>query len=183
MNICVFGASRDELDPGYFAMSEALGRAMGERGHALIFGGGAHGLMGAVARGCAETGADIVSVVPYFFNAPGILWENPTELIRMDTLNERKTIMEDRADAFIALPGGPGTFDEIFEAITMHNLGLHQKPVAFLDYDGYWQPAIALLEKSIERGFAAPTLREKYGYFTDPGECLAYLEREARHDL
>lgn len=183
MNICVFGASRDELDPGYFALGEALGKAMGEGGHTLIFGGGAHGLMGAAARGCAAAGGRIVSVVPYFFNEPGVLWEDPDELIRMDTLGERKRIMEARADAFVALPGGPGTFDEIFEVLTMHNLGLHRKPIAFLDWDGYWQPALTMLENAVQRGFAAPSLRGHYGYFTDPGECLGYLEREARHDL
>ena len=179
MNICVFGAARDEIDPGFFNLGERFGRAMAKRGHTLIFGGGAHGLMGAVARGCAAGGGEIVSVVPYFFNDPGVLWERNTELIRMETLAERKTVMEERADAFVAMPGGIGTFDEIFEVLTMRNLGRHCKPIAFLDYDGYWQSAVDLLENSVRRGFAAPRLLELFGRFDDPEACLDYLTKEA----
>ena len=179
MMICVFGAARDEIAPGYFAKAEALGRAMASRGHGLIFGAGAHGLMGAVARGCAQKDGEIIGVVPYFFNAPGVLFENCTELVRMETMGERKSIMESRADAFLAMPGGAGTFDEVFQVITMRNLGLHRKPIAFLDEDGYWLPAVEMLEKAVEKGFAAPTLLDCYGYFTEPEPCLDYLERIA----
>jgi len=179
MNICVFGAARDQIDPGFFTLGEAFGRAMAREGHALIFGGGAHGLMGAVARGCAALGGRIVSVVPWFFNDPGVLWEQNTELIRMDTLAERKSVMEERADAFVALPGGIGTFDEFFQVLTMRNLGLHRKPIALLDYDGYWQNTVELLEQSVERGFAAPALLGHFRRFTEPEACLAFLREEA----
>ena len=179
MNICVFGAAREEIDPGFIALGETFGRAMAREGHTLIFGGGARGLMGAVARGCASAGGRIVSVVPWFFDGPEVLWEKNTEQIRMETLSERKTVMEQRADAFAALPGGVGTFDEIFEVLTMRNLGRHDKPIAFLDWDGYWQPAMEMLEKCVERGFAAPSLLELYRCFTDPEACLAYLTEEA----
>ncbi len=179
MNICVFGAARDEMDPGYFALGEALGQVLARRGHTLVFGGGAHGLMGAAARGCAREGGRIVSVVPWFFNEPGVLWEECAELIRMDTLSERKNVMIQRADAFLALPGGMGTFDEVFEVLTMRNLGRHDKPIAFLDYDGYWTPAVELIRGAVEKGFAAPAVLGLFGVFTDPEECVAWLEKEA----
>lgn len=183
MNICIFGAARDDLAAGYFALGEALGEAMGRRGHTMIFGGGAHGLMGAAARGCHRTGGGIVSVVPRFFDAPGILWQENTELIYTDTLAERKEIMVRRADAFLTLPGGLGTFDEFFEVLTMRNLGRHAKPIALLEWDGYWAGAEALIRSAVEKGFAAPSAAELYGRFTDPEACLDYLEGEAGHDL
>ena len=183
MNICVFGAARDELNEEYFRLGEALGEAMGRRGHTMIFGGGAHGLMGAAARGCRRAGGRIVSVVPWFFNGPGILWEDNAELIRMDTLAERKAVMMERADAFLSLPGGLGTFDEFFEVLTMRNLGLHEKPIALLECDGYWQSARTMIRTAVEKGFAAPKALEIFDVFTDPEACLDWLERGAGHDL
>ena len=180
MNICVFGAARDELDPGYFTLAEALGETLGRRGHTMIFGGGAHGLMGAAARGCARSGAPIIGVAPRFFHNPGVLFDDCTELIFTDTMAERKTIMFERADAFLALPGGLGTFDEIFEALTLRALNRHGKGVAFLEYDGYWQPAKDLIDRAIEQGFAAPGVRDLCGLFTDPEVCVAYLEGSAK---
>ena len=183
MNICVFGAARDEIDGEFFALGEALGEAMGRRGHAMVFGGGAHGLMGAAARGCHRTGGRIISVVPWFFDGPGILWEDNAELIRMDTLAERKAIMMERSQAFLVLPGGLGTFDEFFEVLTMVNLGLHHKPIALLECGGYWDTARALIRDAVDKGFAAPSALELFDVFTDPEACLDWLERRARHDL
>ena len=129
MNICVFGAARDEIGENFMALGTALGRELAARGHTLVFGAGGHGMMGAAARGAYEMGGKIIGVVPYFFNTPGILFEHCTELIRMETMAERKTIMEERSDAFIALPGGIGTMEEIFEVITP--LGGCRKRVRF----------------------------------------------------
>ena len=179
MNICVFGAARDELDPGFFALGEALGEAMGRRGHTLIFGGGVHGLMGAAARGCARTGGGIVSVAPRFFDTPGILWKEGAELVLTDTLAERKGIMVGRSDAFLALPGGLGTFDEFFEVLTMRNLGRHGKPIALLDYEDYWAPAAALICNAVDKGFAGPGALSLFAIFTEAEACLDYLETEA----
>ena len=182
MKICVFGASSDELDPAFFELGEALGRAMAARGHTLVFGGGAHGLMGAAARGAAANGGRIVGVAPWFFDAPGILYENCTELVRMDTMAERKTIMRERSDAFIALPGGIGTMEEVLEVITLRTLGRMGKPVAFLDTEGYWLPTVEALRMTVEKGFAKPGLMEAFDYFTEAEACLDYLEGKS-HDL
>ena len=179
MNICVFGAARDELAPGFFALGEALGETLARRGHTMVFGGGAHGLMGAAARGCTREGGNIIGAAPWFFDAPGVLFEHCTELLRMDTMAERKTIMMERSDAFLALPGGLGTFDEIFEVLTMRALGRHDKPIAFLEYDGYWRPAAELIDTAVERGFASAAVKQLYGVFVDPEKCVEYLEREA----
>ena len=180
MNICVFGAARDELDPGFFTLAEALGETLARRGHRMVFGGGAHGLMGAAARGCTRGGGEIIGVAPWFFDVPGILYDGCAEMIRVDTMAERKTVMFDRSDAFLALPGGLGTFDEIFEALTLRSLHRHDKGVAFLEYDGCWQPAAALIRSAVERGFAAPSVLDLYGIFTDPAACVEYLEETAR---
>ena len=179
MNICVFGAARDELDPGFFALGEALGEALARRGHRMIFGGGAHGLMGAAARGCARQGGEIVAVAPRFFDEPGVLWDDCAEFVFTETLSERKEIMIARTDAFLARPGGLGTFDELFEVLTQRSLGRHGKPIALLDHDGYFAPVTELIRLAVERGFAAARTAELYGVFTDPEECLAYLEKEA----
>ena len=140
-------------------------------------GAGGLGMMGAAARGAYEMGGKIIGVVPYFFNTPGILFEHCTELIRMETMAERKTIMEERSDAFIALPGGIGTMEEIFEVITLSSLGRMQKKSAFLDAESYWEPAVELLRGAVEKGFAGRELNEHYARFTDVNACLDYLEK------
>lgn len=177
MNICVFGAARDEIGENFMALGTALGRELAARGHTLVFGAGGHGMMGAAARGAYEMGGKIIGVVPYFFNTPGILFEYCTELIRMETMAERKTIMEERSDAFIALPGGIGTMEEIFEVITLSSLGRMQKKSAFLDAESYWEPAVEMLRGAVEKGFAGRELNEHYARFTDVEACLDYLEK------
>ena len=177
MTICVFGASRDDADPGFFRLGEALGEAMAQRGHAMIFGGGAHGMMGAAARGCARGGGAVIGVAPRFFDRPGVLFEQCDETVFTDTMSERKDIMTGRADAFLALPGGLGTLDEIFEVLTLRALGRDGRPIAFLDYDDYWLAAERMIETAVEYGFADTSVREIYGRFSDPEKCLDYLER------
>ena len=179
MTICVFGGAQDEVAHEYIALGEALGREMARRGHSLVFGAGAHGLMGAAARGVTELGGETVGVVPTFFDKPGVLFPC-TEMVMIETMAERKTIMRDRADAFIALPGGVGTMEEIMEVITLHNLRRITEPVAFLDVLDFWQPMRTMLDTAIEKGFAKEKLRDNYAFFTDPAACLDYLEKNAR---
>ncbi len=176
MNICVFGSARNEIGEDFMALGTALGHELAVRGHTLVFGAGGHGMMGAAARGAYEAGGKIIGVVPYFFNAPGILFEHCTELVRMETMAERKTVMEERSDAFIALPGGVGTMEEIFEVITLSSLGRMRKKSAFLDAENYWQSAVELLRGAVEKGFAGRELEDHYACFTDITACLDYLE-------
>ena len=120
MNICLFGASSEEINKVYFEEVEQLGRMMAQRGHGMVFGGGKTGLMGAAVRGLSAAGGTSIGIAPRFFDQPGILFEDCTEFIFTDTMRERKMLMEENSDAFIVVPGGIGTFEEFFEIGTMN---------------------------------------------------------------
>ena len=177
MELCVFGGSSDAVDPVYITETERLGQRMAARGHGLIFGGGATGMMGAAARGAHRAGGRIVGVAPRFFDEPGILTPLCSELIFTDTMDERKAIMEDRAQGFIAAPGGIGTMDEFFEVLTLLSLGRHTKPVALYDVGGYYDELTVFLRKMERDGFIGPSLWDCLGIFRDPDELLDYMER------
>ncbi len=178
MNICVFGAARDDIAPAFFTLGEALGRELARRGHTMVFGGGAHGLMGAAARGAAAENGRIIGVAPHFFNTTGVLFPDCTEMIHMDTMAQRKAIMRERSEAFVALPGGIGTMEEIFEVLTLRLLGKLPRPVAFLDAEDCWKRAVDMLSNAVDKGFAGPETLEAYEVFTDPAECLDWLEAQ-----
>ena len=153
MKICLFGASSSRLDPVYFQESEKTGRLIAEAGHTVVFGGGADGLMGACARGAKAAGGKIVGIAPRMFNEPGILLPECDELILTDTMAARKEIMFSESEAFLALPGGIGTMDEFFEAITLRQLGLLQGTIVLLNTRGFYTPLVAYLEQMAEQGF------------------------------
>lgn len=176
MMICIYGASSQALHPDYFSAAEALGREMAARGHGLVFGGGARGLMGACARGAHSGGGEIVGVAPRFFDVDGILYPHCTRFVYTDTMRQRKEILENESDAFAVLPGGVGTFDEFFEILTLKQLGRHGKPIALLNTRGYFDPLLALLDRAIADGFLKAACRELYGVFSDPAALLTYLE-------
>lgn len=176
MNICVYGASSNTIDKEFIKKTQELGRMLAKRGHTLVFGGGAQGLMGAVARGVYENGGDIIGVAPSFFNVDGVLFENCSKLIYTETMRERKQIMEDNADAFIVTPGGIGTFEEFFEILTLKQLGRHCKAIAVYDMSGYYDTMEKMMEEAIEKNFMKPTCRELYKFFDDPDTLLSYIE-------
>ena len=138
--------------------------------------------MGACARGVIRAGGRPLGIAPRFFDEPGILDHEGAELLFTETMAERKSLMLESAEAFIALPGGIGTMEEILEVITLRTLGQTEKPAAFLDCDGYWLPTVEALRMSVERGFAKPGLMDAFDYFTDAEACLRYLEGK-HHDL
>lgn len=177
MRICVYGASSDEIDGKYIAATEKLGEEMGRRGHALIFGGGAAGLMGAAARGMHTRGGEIIGVAPRFFNVDGVLYDGCTQFIYTDTMHERKFQMEERSDAFIISPGGIGTFEEFFEVLTLKQLGRHNKPIALFNIDGYYDDITALIEKAIDGRFMKEACRSLMRSFSQPDALLDYLEQ------
>lgn len=176
MRICVYGASSDNIHPAFITATESFGRLLARRGHSLLFGGGAHGLMGAVARGCYEEGGGIIGVAPRFFDREGILFPHCTEFLFTETMRQRKQLLEDRSDAFVAVPGGIGTFDELFEILTLKQLNRHRKPVALLNLEGYYAPLLQLLENAVEQGFMSPECRELYAAFDRPEDLLDWLE-------
>ena len=177
MNICVYGASSNAIASAYLAAGETLGRAMAKRNHSLVFGGGAQGMMGAVARGMTEEDGEILGVAPGFFNVDGVLYEKCTEFIYTETMRQRKQIMEERADAFVMTPGGIGTFEEFFEILTLKQLGRHNKPIAVLNVNGYYDAMETMLRTAVEQNFMKPACLNLYGIFSDPQQLLTYLEQ------
>lgn len=172
MNICVYGASGDRLDAAYFEAAAELGRLIARSGHGLVFGGGAGGLMGACARGAAECGGEITGVAPRFFDEPGVLFEGCTRFLYTGTMRERKQLMEEMSGAFIALPGGIGTFEEFFETLTLKQLGRHGKPIALLNTLDYYAPLTALLENAVRGGFVSRRCLDLYVLCARPEEAL-----------
>lgn len=184
MTICVYGAASPSIDARYIERGEALGHEMVRRGHSLVFGGGARGLMGAVARGVRAAGGHIVGVVPRFFehDAAETLCEHCDEYIRTDTMRERKQIMEERADAFVITPGGIGTFEEFLEILTLRQLRRHDKPIAVFNVDGYYDTLVKALAKAVEKGFLKSTCLDLFCVTDDAEELLAYLEAVPQTD-
>ncbi len=176
MNICVYGAASKLIDDRYITAGEQLGALLACHGHDLIFGGGAHGMMGALARGVHEGGGDVISVAPSFFNIDGTLYEACTEYVYTDTMRERKQIMEDRSDAFIVTPGGVGTFEEFFEIFTLRQLGRHQKPIAVYNIDGYYDAMLAMLRSAVDGGFMNRSNLSLFCISDDAERILSYIE-------
>ena len=134
-------------------------------------------MMGAVTRGMTEENGEILGVAPGFFNVDGVLYEKCTEFIYTETMRQRKQIMEERADAFVMTPGGIGTFEEFFEILTLKQLGRHNKPIAVLNVNGYYDAMETMLRTAVEQNFMKPACLNLYGIFSDPQQLLTYLEQ------
>lgn len=176
MKICVFGASSADIDDSYIAAGEELGGLIAGGGHTLVFGAGADGMMGAAARGAKKAGGGIVGVVPGFFDVDGIIFDGCTELLRPDTMRERKRIMEDMADAFIVTAGGIGTFEEFFEILTLRQLGRHTKPIVVLNTNGYYDSMDDMLEKAVAAGFMTAACKRLYKRVEKCADAIDYIE-------
>lgn len=183
MNICIYGSASDDIAGRYIEETEKLGKALASRGHSLIFGGGANGLMGAAARGFYSEGAKITGVVPKFFNVDGILFDKCDEMIRTETMRIRKQKMDDLAEAFITTPGGIGTYEEFFEIITLKQLGQSTKPLIVFNIDGYFDALITLLENCVSGNFM-PHKTIELIHFSDTAEDIVdYLDNYKSDDL
>ncbi len=176
MNICLYGASSTEIDKSFITATEILGEKLGNRTHNLVYGGGANGLMGAAARGVVRAGGKVIGVAPSFFQVDGVLFEDCAEFVYTETMRERKQIMEKRSDAFIVVPGGPGTFDEFFEILTLKQLGQHTKPVAIFNINGYYDSLVKMLENAVKQKFMTAECKELAPVFDDADKLLDYLE-------
>ena len=182
MNICLYGASSTELEESFITATENLGEAMGKKGHTMIYGGGANGLMGAAARGIRKGGGKVIGVAPSFFQVDGVLFEDCAEFIYTETMRERKQIMEQRAEAFVMVPGGIGTFDEFFEIITLKQLGQHNKPVAIFNINGYYDSLVAMLDNAVKYKFMTESSRDLAPVFEDTESLIKYLEEYKAED-
>lgn len=176
MNICVFGASSAIIDEIYIKAAGELGEEMAKRGHNLVFGAGAEGVMGAVARGVKKFNGKITGVAPTFFNVDGVLYEHCDNLIRTETMRERKQIMEDSADAFIVAPGGIGTFEEFFEILTLKQLGRHEKAIVIFNFNSYYDDMITMINSAVEKHFMTAACKELAFVAHSEKEALDYLE-------
>lgn len=183
MNICLYGASSSSIAKAYINPIEALGEKMADRGHTLIFGGGAAGLMGAAARGAYSHGGKIIGVVPSFLNVDGILFNNCDEFIFTETMRERKQLMEEKSDAFVMTPGGLGTFDEFFEILTLKQLGRHSKPIGVFNINGYFDSLIAQLNNAVYKQFMAPEALVLCLFTDNADKLINYLEDGAAAHL
>ncbi len=183
MNICVYGASSNIIDKVYIDATEDLGQKIAKRGHGLVFGAGAEGVMGASARGAEAGGGKIIGIAPGFFNVDGMIFENCTELIRPETMRERKKMLEEMSDAFIMAPGGIGTFDEFFEIITLKQLSRHTKAIAIFNVNHYFDDLLAMMEKGIREDFIKEECRELYRVFDNADEMLDYIENYVAVDM
>lgn len=152
-HICVFCGSSVGSHPAYAAAARELGRTLAERGLGIVFGGGKVGLMGVLADAALAAGGEAIGVIPEALVAREIGHNGLTKLHVVHSMHERKTLMADLADAFIALPGGYGTFEEFFEAVTWTQLGIHKKPCGLLNVDGYYDALLALLGRAVADGF------------------------------
>jgi uncharacterized protein (TIGR00730 family) len=170
------------MHPDYQEAAREMGAAIAERGLRLIYGAGSTGLMGAVADGALETGGEVIGVIPNYFNTPTLAHFGLTKLEIVDTIHERKARMIELADAIIALPGGFGTLEELFEALTWAQIGLHRKPVGLLNVRNYYEPLLKLIEHARSEGFIYD---EHSGLFTcgeKPRELLDSLTNHRHPD-
>ena len=162
MNICIFGASGSSLEPVYYEQAEMLGALMAKHGHTLVFGGGREGLMGAAARGVHAEGGKIIGIAPKFFDEPGILYEECSEMIFTDTLRERKQLMEEKSEATIVPPGGIGTYE----------LGRTDRAIVIVNTNGYYEPMRKLLEATAANRFMSESCLELYKLVDTPEQAL-----------
>ena len=175
MKVAVFCGSGDGDDAAYAQAAEATGRAIGSRGWTLVYGGGSAGLMGRVARATQAAGGAVVGVIPGSMMAVEVAFEAAEELVVTGTMRERKQAMDDRADAFVVLPGGFGTLEELAEVVTHRFLNHHAKPVVIVDVNGFWSPLRTLFEHFEGSRFAGRGYRDAYRFVATAEEAVAAL--------
>lgn len=176
MNICVFCSSSNIVDDIYFEMAGELGQYIGENGHTLVYGGANIGLMDQLAESVKKAGGKVIGVIPQKIHDNDLSANQLDELIITQTMSERKTVMHQKSDAFIALPGGFGTLEEILEVITLKQLDYHQKPIVFINVNGFFNHLLKQFELSYTDGFAKENYRRLYKVVPEPSEAQEYIE-------
>lgn len=171
-SLCIYCGSRPGADPAYAEAAEAVGRAIGQRGWQLVYGGGRAGLMGIVANAALAAGAPVVGVIPQSLMDREVGHQGLTELHVVQTMHERKLMMAERSDAFVALPGGIGTFEELFEVWSWRQLGYHDKPLGLLNTAGYYDPLLRFMGDTVRQGFVSAPQHALLEVDADPGALL-----------
>ena len=155
-SVCVFCGAKTGADPRWVPLAREFGAAVASRGWTLVFGGGRVGLMGALADGALAAGGQVVGVIPRSLMAREVAHPGLTRLEVVEDMAVRKTRMIELSDAFATLPGGLGTLDELFEVLTLRQIGEHRKPIGLLDQEGYWQALLKACERMVDAGFVHP---------------------------
>ena len=174
--VCVFCGASNNAPKKFLDIGAEFGKILARRGVTLVYGGGDCGVMGAVANATMQTGGHVTGVFPVNLRNIENEHKSLSEIIIVDTMHERKMNMFERSDAFVVFPGGFGTMDEMFEILTWKILALHNKPVVIFNYQGYWDPLIALMKNIIEEGFAKPVTATYYHVVTELDQIMDILD-------
>ena len=179
-SVCVFCGSGDGTDPVFAATAEELGRSLAESGVGLVYGGGSHGLMGRVARATLAHGGHVTGIIPGFLKSRELMLHGAQEMHVTTDMHERKRLMFEKADAFVALPGGIGTLEELVEQMTWAQLDQHRKPILLANVANFWKPLLVLLAHMREFGFIRPGLEVRYLVSERVEDILPMLDQAAR---
>lgn len=181
--LCVYCSSSRELEPKYYAAGEQVGRELGVRGWGLVYGGGHAGVMGAVARAASGAGARVVGVIPHFMHERELTYHEADELVTVDSMRERKRVMAERADAYLALPGGIGTLEELSEIMVERSLNLTRKPLVLFNQDGFYDDFLRFLDRMVRERFKTARLAQTLVVATRIEEVWALLEHEGAPEV
>lgn len=176
-SVCIYCGSSFGSDPAHEAVAARLGQLIAEAGLRLVYGGGSVGLMGTVARSAVEAGGEVTGIIPKFLQKREVMLETLEDLVITDDMHERKQLMFQKADAFIALPGGIGTLEEAVEMMTWAQLGQHRKPVMLANINGFWSPLLELLDHMRAQGYIGPDTEVPYLITDHVDDILPALEQ------
>ena len=173
--IAVYCASASDLDPAILEAGRRLGAGIARSGHAMVYGGTDCGLMKVTAEACREAGGKVIGVIPWFMIEKGLQSKGVHETITVDDMARRKSAMAERAGAFVILPGGLGTLDELFDILVLRQLKIHDKPIVLLSVDGFFQPLVAMIEAFIAKKTIRQEYRDLFTVVSTPEEALKFL--------
>ncbi|MBP5177029.1 MAG: TIGR00730 family Rossman fold protein [Clostridia bacterium] len=184
MKVCVYGSASDLIDPKYVKACFELGEKLALAGDTLIFGGGAHGVMGASARGFKKHGGKIIGIVPEFFRQTfaETLFTESDETHWVDTMYTRKRLMEETSDAFVIAPGGIGTYDEFFSVLVTKQLMQHSKPIAFFSPYGFYNGMDGVFDDAVKKGFIKKGCLEMFHIFADADDLIGYIHSDKPYE-
>lgn len=178
-NIAVYCGSGSGKNPAYTQAAQLLGQKMSDRGYGLVYGGGDVGLMGTIADAVITNGKDVIGVIPQALYDLEVAHLGLTELLVVDTMHERKALMMKHADAFVAMPGGIGTLEELFEVLTWFQLKFHQKPIGVLNVNGYYDQLLGFVQHAVAEGFIRENIGDLLVTASEPAELICLLEERA----
>jgi uncharacterized protein (TIGR00730 family) len=178
--VCVYAGSSAGAKPQYADAARALARTLCARRRGIVFGGSRAGLMGALADEALARGGEVIGVIPRYLVEREVAHRSLTDLHVVGTMHERKALMAELADAFVALPGGIGTLEELVEMLTWAQLGLHAKPIGIVNVDGYYDNLLAFLQHAVGEGFLSPATRKRLVVEADPATLLDELDQRSQ---